>query len=94
MPTEKPRITSYLDPVLYEKLEEFKKAKKLKTLSKAVIAALEDYFETLEQQSAANKKQNLREIKQEIEEMQTQLNELSKKVDNLDSELEKEDEDE
>lgn len=92
MPTDKPRVTAYPDRSLFRKLEKYQREKGIKTLSKAVIAALEDYFEMLEQQSTANRKQTLRELKQEIEEMQTQLKKLSEKVDNLDldSELEEE----
>lgn len=83
MPTEKPRVTAYPDRSLFRQLEKYQREKGIKTLSKAVIAALEDYFEMLEQQSAVNEKQNLKAIKQEIEEMRTKLNELSRKVEDL-----------
>ena len=69
---------------LYERLKKYQKAKKLKTLSKAVISALEDYFEMLdnpEQEQTA-----LAEIKQEIKDMRKKLEELSRKVEELEAE--------
>lgn len=81
MPTEKPRITSYPSIALHGRLKEYQKAKKLKTLSKAVIAALEDYFEMLD--NPEQEKIALAEIKQEIKNMRQKLDELSKKIEEL-----------
>ena len=90
MPTSKPRVTAYPNLSLYRKLEKFQKAKGLKTLSKAIVTALEDYFSLMEIESTTTRKQTLSFFKREIEEMQSRLNELSRKVEDLESEIEKE----
>lgn len=88
MPTEKPRLTAYPDLDLYEKLEQYRKKHRFKTLSKAVVAVLTEYFSMVE----TPEKQTLVEIKQEIKQMQKKLEELNQKVESLEKEALKEEE--
>ena len=90
MATDKERVTSYLDSALHKKLEKFQRTQGLKTLSKAVVKALENYFTLLEQQPAQAKKQTIKEIKGEIEEMQVKIDTLFKKVEDLEIENQEE----
>jgi ubiquinone biosynthesis protein UbiJ len=91
MPTEKPRVVTYPYPKLYERLLEYQEAKGFKTLSKAVIKILEEYFEELDMPKTLEKEEDLEEIKRQLDELRGKLERLSEKVKRLEQQNESED---
>lgn len=83
MPTDNPRLVAYSNVALHERLKKYQEAKGLKTLSKAVIAALEDYFRQLDMPHENKAGSDIESIKQEIVELRERLNQLSQKVTRL-----------
>lgn len=80
MSTENPRIATYPNIALYERLKKYQEAKGLKTLSKAVITVLEDYFRQLDMPKQAEAENEIESIKQELAELQERVKRLSDKV--------------
>lgn len=80
MSTENPRIATYPNIALYERLKKYQEAKGLKTLSKAVITALEDYFRQLDMPKQAEAENEIESIKRELAELREQVKQLSDKV--------------
>lgn len=86
MPTDNPRLVAYPDRALYERLKQYQEDLGLKTLSKAAITALEDYFRQLDlpKQTESN---DIESIKRELAELRERLEQLSKKVVRLEQQL-------
>lgn len=85
MSTNNPRIATYPNAALYERLKQYQKAKGFKTLSKAVITVLEDYFRQLDMPKQVEGANDLELIKRELAELQERVNQLSGKVIQLES---------
>lgn len=80
MSTENPRLVAYPNAELYERLKKYQEAKGLKTLSKAVITALEDYFRQLDMPKQAEAENEIESIKREFAELRERVKQLSEKV--------------
>ena len=80
MSTNNPRIATYPNITLYERLKTYQKAKGINTLSKAVITALEDYFEQLDMPKQLEGANEIELIKQELAELRELVLQLSEKV--------------
>lgn len=86
MPTDNPRLVAYPDHALYERLKQYQEALGLKTLSKAAITALEDYFRQLDMPKKTESN-DIESIKRELAELRERLEQLSKKVVRLEQQL-------
>lgn len=80
MSTENPRIATYPNIALYERLKKYQEAKGLKTLSKAVSTVLEDYFRQLDMPKQAEAENEIESIKRELAELRERVKQLSDKV--------------
>ena len=94
MPTEKPKITAYLNPTLYRWLQNYQKSRGLKSLSKAIEQALEEYSEMLAVREEEESRETVAEVQRELEQIRREFNqrieELAQKLAQLDEGLEKE----
>ena len=94
MPTEKPKITAYLNPALYRWLQNYQESRGLKSLSKAIEQALEEYSEMLAVREEEESRETVAEVRVELEQIRREFNqrieELAQKLAQLDEGLEKE----
>lgn len=83
MSTDNPRLVAYPNATLHNRLKEYQKAKSFKTLSKAVITALDDYFRQLDMSKKVEVENEIVSIKQEMVELRERFEQLSAKVAHL-----------
>lgn len=80
MQTRQYRIVAYPGADLYLRLQQFKESEGIKSLSLAIIKALQNYFALVDK---SEERLKLEDLSQEVNEIRVQINELTTIVQGL-----------
>lgn len=80
MHTKQYRIVAYPNADLYRRLQQFKESEEVKSLSLAIIRALQNYFTLIDK---SEERIRLEDLSQEVNTIKEQVKELTKIVQQL-----------
>lgn len=86
MPTNRPKLTAYLSPELYDWLLKYQQKNKLTSLSKAAIKALTEYQSMVEEKTKNEREKAVAEVRQELDVLRERIEQLTRKIEQLEKE--------